>query len=466
MSDWAEPQESLLRRLASSGEGIADAEAKRRLRTAARPVGTRHLTTLQLALRQFSNPIIVILLGVAAVSALLGEASQSLIVIGIVVLSSALGFVQERGAVRAVQALLGSVSVHADVIRDGHEREVSVEHVVPGDVVVLRAGDVVPGDGRVIRSNHLRLDESSLTGEAFPRHKTSGVVDAATPLAQRSNMVHLGSYVASGEGRAVVTRTGADTEFGRIGSEVAARHLPTAFERGITSFGYMLMRATAVLVTVIFVVNVVVDRPVIDSILFSLALAVGLTPQMLPAIVTLSLSRGAVAMAKSKVIVKRLDAIEDVGSLDVLCTDKTGTITVGSVTVQESLDADGNDDPDVLRWAWLTARDQRGFPNPLDDAILRDARSATVSIPRRLSTAFDDDWSYEGEVPFDFARKRMTVVVRSKQQRLLVTKGALEPLLERCVAVARRDGNVVLTAEPAAADDDSRGVRGKLMHTY
>ncbi|NBU07054.1 MAG: hypothetical protein EBT38_05165 [Acidimicrobiia bacterium] len=294
-------------------------------------------------------------------------------------MSSVLGFAQERGAVRAVQALLGTVSVHADVIRDGREREVALVDVVPGDVVVLRAGDVVPGDCRLLSANHLRLDESSLTGEAFPRHKTPGIVNDDAPLAERTNMAHLGTYVSSGEGRAIVTCTGVETEFGKISGVVARQHLPTSFERGITAFGFMLMRATAVLVTLIFVVNVVIRRPVIDSVLFSLALAVGLTPQMLPAIVTFSLSRGAVAMAKSKVIVKRLDAIEDVGGLDILCTDKTGTITTGSVTVQESLSVDGRSDPRVLRWAWLTARHQKGFPNPLDDAILAD-RSATTEV--------------------------------------------------------------------------------------
>ena len=418
----------MLARLGSSRDGLSNSEALERRRHAARPLGIRHTSALRLALRQVSNPIIVILIGVAVVSAFLGEQSQATIVLAIVGLSSVLGFAQERGAVQAVHALLGSVSVHADVIREGNEREVSVNDVVPGDVVALRAGDVVPGDARVLWANHLRLDESSLTGEAFPRHKLAGVIDTNAALAERSNMVHFGTHVASGEGRVLVVRTGVDTEFGRISGEVAQQHLPTSFERGVTSFGYMLMRATALLVTAIFVVNVVIGRPVVDSVLFSLALAVGLTPQMLPAIVTLSLSRGAVAMAKSKVIVKRLDAIEDVGSLDILCTDKTGTITVGSVAVQESLDWSGRSDPRVVQWAWLTARHQKGFPNPLDEAIL----GMSLAPPEAWSVGPLESWSYEGEVPFDFTRKRMTVLVRSRRGKYLVSKGALEPLLERC----------------------------------
>ena len=429
MTDWSCREQELFERLHSSAQGLSEIDAREIRKRSPKPVGVHHTSMARLALRQFSNPIIIILIGVAAVSAFLGEQSQAVIVLAIVGMSSVLGFAQERGAVRAVQALLGTVSVHADVIRDGREREVALGDVVPGDVVVLRAGDVVPGDCRLLSANHLRLDESSLTGEAFPRHKTPGIVNDDAPLAERTNMAHLGTYVSSGEGRAIVTCTGVETEFGKISGVVARQHLPTSFERGITAFGFMLMRATAVLVTLIFVVNVVIRRPVIDSVLFSLALAVGLTPQMLPAIVTFSLSRGAVAMAKSKVIVKRLDAIEDVGGLDILCTDKTGTITTGSVTVQESLSVDGRSDPRVLRWAWLTARHQKGFPNPLDDAILAD-RSAS-----------DDDWSYEGEVPFDFTRKRMTVLVRSKRGRYMAAKGAFEPLLACCTHFDR-DGAI------------------------
>jgi len=385
----------------------------------------------------------VLLLCVSAVSTMLGELSQSLIVLAIVAISALLGFVQERGAVRAVQTLLGSVSVHADVLREGREREVALGDVVPGDVVVLRAGDVVPGDGRVLRANQLRIDEATLTGEAFPHSKTPGVLGQQVVLAARTNMVHFGTYVASGEGHVLVTRTGAATEFGRISGSVARQHLPTAFERGVTAFGLMLMRTTVVLVTAIFIVNLAFGRPVVDSILFSLALAVGLTPQMLPAIVTLGLSRGALAMARSKVIVKRLDAIEDVGGLDILCTDKTGTITVGSVTVQDGLDPSGRPDPRVLQWASLTARYQRGFPNPLDDAILDAVASPSGS------------WTFRGEVPFDFVRKRMSVLLASEHGTYLVTKGAFEPLFERCAFV--EDGGSAL---PVAA------ARGEVMQTF
>lgn len=311
--EWSESEQVLFERLGSCPIGLTESSAVEKYRRAPRSIGIVHATGLRLVMRQFVSPVTLILLGVSVVSAVLGEMSQSLIVLTIVGISALLGFLQERGAVRAVQTLLGTVSVHADVLRGGREREVGLAEVVPGDVVVLRSGDVVPGDGRVLRANQLRVDESALTGEAFPRSKTPGILGSRVSLAERTNMVHLGSYVASGEGHVLVTRTGTDTEFGRISGAVASQHLPTAFERGVTAFGLMLMRTTLVLVTAICLVNLAFGRPVGDSILFSLALAVGLMPQMLPAIVTVGLSRGAQAMAKSKVIVKRLDAIEDVG---------------------------------------------------------------------------------------------------------------------------------------------------------
>ena len=369
----------------------------------------------------------MLLVFAAVVSTVLGERVDAGIIVGIVALSGLLGFVQERGAVRAVETLLASVRVHADALRDGTECEVLVADVVPGDVVVLRAGDVVPGDARVIRANQLLIDESALTGEAFPRRKSPGVIPSAVSLPERWNCVHLGTHVASGEGAAVVVRTGTATEFGSVVEHVARAHVPTAFERGITRFGYLLMQATGVLVVGIFVVNVVLSRPVIDSLLFSVALAIGLTPQMLPAIVTLSLSRGAAAMSRRRVIVKRLDAIEDVGSLDVLCTDKTGTITVGTVGLAAALDAGGLPSERVARLARWNAEFQSGFANPIDVAIIASTAPAQPGVRRR------------GEVPFDFSRRRLSIVVEAPEETLLVTKGAVASVL-KCCARVRTDG--------------------------
>ena len=449
LDEWSLNEHELFAALRSTSEGLTTHDSATRLREAAPALGLRRTSAIRLLLRQFSNPTILILIGTAAIAAALGQIVESSIVITIVVVSGLLGFVQERTAVGAVHALLQSVSVHSEVLRDDVEKEVLSSEVVVGDVVVLRTGDVVPGDGRVIAANHLLVDEATLSGESYPLKKTPATLASATPRHERSNMVYCGTYVSSGEGRAVIVRTGRDTEFGRLTSHVSSEHLPTSFERGITSFGYLLMRAMVVLVLLVFVVNMVLRRPVIDSILFSLALAIGLTPQMLPAIVTLSLSRGARLMAKKRVIVKRLDAIEDIGGLDILCVDKTGTITEGDVVLQDHLDPLGSSDEFVLSLAHTNASLQRGFDNPIDQAIIDHASG------RPVSSVFIDD------IPFDFARRRLSVVVTDSNtdsaSRRLICKGALRSVIECCSTV--REGESVVPLDERRIEIDALGQR-------
>ncbi len=389
------------------------------------------MTEAALLVRQFRSPIILILLLAAALSMVLGELIDAAIVIVIVMVSGILGYYQERGAVRAIEALATSVRVHADVLRDGRECEIDISHVVAGDVVLLRVGDIVPGDGRILSANQLFLNEAVLTGENYPRNKSVGQVGVDTRIAERTNCVYFGTHVASGEGTVVLVATGKETEFGQVAEHIAQQHVPTSFERGITSFGFLLMQATALLVTAIFIFNLVLHRSVIDSLLFSLALTVGLTPQMLPAIITLSLSRGAIVMAKQHVIVKRLDAIEDVGSLDVLCTDKTGTLTVGSVGLSSAVDAEGRISENVRTLAWLNASLQTGFLNPMDSAITQSGTPA------------DSDRCLVGELPFDFHRKRLSVLVSDPAGFLLITKGAVESILSCCAHALDADGRLV-----------------------
>src|SRR5215218_7015364 len=353
----------------------------------------------------------------------LGDLSDGLIILVIVAASGALGFWQERTAGHAVDALMAQVRVEVEVRRGGGRVSVPVEEVVVGDLVVLRAGGVVPADGRLVRSQELLVDEAALTGESYTVEKRPGVVAADTPLAARSNSV------VSGAGEAIVARTGRATQFGAVSARLAARRLRTGFERGITQFGVLLVRAMVVLVTAIFVVNLVLHRPLVDSLLFSLALAVGLTPQLLPAIVSVSLSAGARRMAAEKVIVKRLDAIEDFGAMTVLCTDKTGTITAGAVHLDRAVDPSGRASEEVLRLARLNAGLQRSFPNPLDHAIL--AGAAPVEAGARLD-----------ELPYDFQRKRLSVLVDDRGSPLLVTKGVFDKVLEVC-ATAEVDGRTV-----------------------
>lgn len=426
---WSWSTEEAFAVLSSCKDGLASGEALSRLAIAPKSIGDRRVRWWHLLLRQFRSPIILLLVASGALSLVLGEVVDSLIIIGIIGLSGVLGFVQERGAVRAVESLLSSVRVHADVLRDGSESEITVAEVVYGDVVVLRAGDVVPGDALVLESSQMLVDESSLTGESYPVSKEPGVVDPATELGLRSNCVHLGTHVVSGSGRVLVARTGTDTEFGRVAEHVARAHVPTAFERGATQFGLLLMKATAVLVAAVFAINLALNRPFVDSLLFSLALAVGLTPQMLPAIVTLSLSKGASVMARQRVIVKRLDAIEDVGSLNLLCTDKTGTLTEGSVRLDSAVGVDGRPSDRVARLARWNSAMQTGFANPIDAAILQAVSPSGDSGARR--------W---GEIPYDFSRKRLSVGVRCGDESLLVTKGAVSEVLSCCEFVETANG--------------------------
>jgi Mg2+-importing ATPase len=314
---WSAPLEALLEETAAGGDGLPPEEAAQRLaRDGPNAIQAAHAHRgLRLLLAQFTSPIVLILVAATVLSIALGDAADGLIILVIIAASGALGFWQEHSAGEAVDALMAQVQVEVEVRSGGREVSVPVEAVVVGDVVVLGAGDVVPADCRVIRSQDLLVDEAALTGESYPAEKHPGEVDAATPLAGRFNCLFMGSHVVSGASEAVVARTGRATEFGAVSGRLAARRLRTGFERGITSFGLLLVRAMVVLVSAIFAINLVL-RPLVESLLFSLALAVGLTPQLLPAIVSISLSDGARRMAAEQVIVKRLDAIEDFGAMD------------------------------------------------------------------------------------------------------------------------------------------------------
>ena len=390
--------------------------------------GRLRTSRLSLLARQFRSPIILLLSAAALLSVFLGETTDSLIILAVVAVSGLLGFVQESGAVRAVDALLDSVRVHADVLRDGREMEVDLADVRVGDVVVLRPGDVVPGDGRVLEANNLTIDEAALTGETWPSRKRPGRDGDTDP----SGRAFLGTHVSSGAGTMLVESIAEATRFGSVVERVVKQHVPTAFERGITAFGLLLVRATTVLVAGDFVVNLSLGRALDDSLMFSLALAVGLTPQLLPAIVTLSLSRGATLMARDRVIVKRLDSIEDIGSLDVLCTDKTGTVTIGDVGLDSAIDIRGVPNERVRELAWWNARLQHGAPNPIDRAIV------ATEPPR------NDGVEWSGEIPFDFSRRRVSVAVSRDGEWTIVTKGAVESVMACCARARLDDGSTTL----------------------
>jgi Mg2+-importing ATPase len=317
------------------------------------------------------------------------------------------------------------------VIRDGITKEVPLEQIVPGDIVVLNAGDIIPGDGLVQESKDLFVDEAMLTGETFPVEKMTAVLPAETLLDQRTNALWMGTHVVSGSATALIVHTGKETEFGKVSERLKLRPQETEFEHGIRRFGYFLMEVTLLLVVGIFAINVYLGRPILDSFLFSLALAVGLTPQLLPAIISINLSHGAKRMAQKKVIVKRLSSIENFGSMNVICSDKTGTLTEGIVQLQSALDVDGNESEKVLLQAYINAFYETGFTNPIDEAI-------------RNNKHFDlSGYQKQDEIPYDFIRKRLSILVSYNNSHLMVTKGALQNVLDVCSSVETKDGKVV-----------------------
>jgi Mg2+-importing ATPase len=386
---------------------------------------------LTLLVSQFKSPIILILFFATGLSFFLHDPVDAFIILSIVIVSGLLGFWQERGASNAVAKLLSIIQIKAAVLRDGNSIEIPVEEIVPGDIVILNAGDIVPGDGLVQESKDLFVDEAMLTGETFPVEKVVSVLPPETQLGQRTNALWMGTHVVSGNATALIVRTGRETEFGKVSERLKLRPQQTEFERGIKQFGYFLMEVTLVLVVAIFAINVYLARPVLDSFLFSLALAVGLTPQLLPAIISINLSHGAKRMAQKKVIVKRLASIENFGSMNVICSDKTGTLTEGIVQLQSAFDVDGAPSDKVLLHAYINAFYETGFTNPIDEAI-RNYRKLDLS-----------GYQKQDEIPYDFLRKRLSILASHDNTNLMVTKGALLNVLAVCTNVETGDGSIV-----------------------
>jgi Mg2+-importing ATPase len=368
------------------------------------------------------------LVAAAIISIYLHDSIDAVIILVIVLAGGLLGFFQERGAAGAVEKLMSLVEAKAKVLRDGAPVDSPLAGVVPGDVVLLSAGATAPGDCLLLESRDLFADEATLTGETFPAEKSVSILPADTPLAKRTNVVFLGTHIVSGSASALVVAIGKDTQFGQVSERLKLRPPETDFERGIRRFGYLLMEVTLLLVICIFAFNVYLHRPVLDSFLFSLALAVGLTPQLLPAIVSINLAAGAKRMAARKVIVKRLSSIENFGSMNILCTDKTGTLTEGEVTLQAVTDLDGKESSAGLLCVYLNATFESGFASPIDAAI------------RKHCVLDVTAWKKLDEVPYDFLRKRLTVLVSGPEGHLMLTKGALATVLEVCTTAEDASG--------------------------
>jgi Mg2+-importing ATPase len=431
---WNIPVDELLSSLGTSLQGLSRKDAEERLLQSGSQITGAHVKTneIKLFLSQFKSPVILLLLFAATLSFALADAADTIIILIIVFVSGVLGFWQERGAANAVQKLLATVQIKAKVRRDVAAVDIPVASVVKGDLILLSAGDVITGDSRLLESKDLFVDEACLTGETFPVEKLVGVLPVEAALSARTNILFMGTHVVTGTATAVVVMTGKDTEFGKISETLKLRPPETEFERGIRQFGYLLMEVTLLLLITVFAINVFFSRPVLESLIFALALAVGVTPQLLPAIISVNLAHGAKRMAKEKVIVKRLSAIENFGSMNVLCSDKTGTLTEGTVRVQSAVDIDGQEDTTVLLYANLNARFQAGYANPIDEAI--------VSY-QAINVA---EYQKVGEVPYDFIRKRLSVLVRKDNHDIIVTKGALSNVLDVCKLAQTSAGTVEL----------------------
>ncbi len=432
-SFWNLPAEQVLDKLKSSLQGLSRPEAQQRLiQYGANSLKQkRQSNTLLLLLNQFKSPIILILMVAAILSGFLGDPIDAVIILIIILISGLLGFWQERGATDAVAKLLALVQVKATVLREGQSQEIPNQDVVPGDIVLLAAGNSIPGDCLILESKDLSVNEAALTGETYPADKLSGILPIEVGLSKRTNTLYMGTNVISGTAKAVVVLSGKQTEFGKISERLKLRPPETEFERGISKFGYFLLQVTLTLVILIFLANVYLKRPVLESFLFSLALAVGLTPQLLPAIVSVNLARGAKQMAKKKVIVKRLPAIENFGSMNIFCTDKTGTLTEGEVKIHAAVDVEGKESDRVLLYAYLNASSESGFVNPIDTAI-REHKQFDISSYHKLD-----------EVPYDFNRKRLSILFAKENTHLIVTKGALPTILAVCSTVETGKGETI-----------------------
>jgi len=425
----------LLKHFETSLSGLDTEEAKRRLRHYGpnQPVVSRQPTLVAQVLNRIANPLVIVLLIASALSALAGDAASFIIVAIIVTISVSMDYLQERRAQNTIEALRETVALRARTIRDGKETLISTPELVPGDIINLAAGDLVPADGRIIRARDCFVSEALLTGEPYPVEK----VDFASKqrrvdLPSSADAVLAGTSIMSGMASILVCVTGPQTQLGQLAYALVSKPPPTAFEVGLQRFSALILRITGLLVIFVLAESMAFQRPWLESLMFALALAVGLTPELLPMIVTVTLARGALRLAHDRVVVKRLAAIHNLGAMDVLCTDKTGTLIESKIALINHVDASGKDSQRVFELAYLNSFFETGLKNPLDEAIL----------------AHDDGdvagWRKLDEAPFDFQRRRSSVLLEQDHSRLLIVKGAPEAVLCLCASFEKPNG----TAEP------------------
>ena len=426
---WSIPTEKLMLTLQTDISGLSNEEAQKRLKEYGENTIKKQekATKLILFLGQLKNPIMLILIFATIVSASTGDLTDATIILAIILGSSILSFFQEYRASNAVEELRAKVQIKSIVLRDGKLEEMPARMIVPGDIIKFSAGSFISVDGLVLEANEFSVNEAILTGESIPAEKEPGILAEDSSTEERTNCVFMGTNVHRGTATVLAVATGENTEFGQIAGQLKLRPPETDFERGVRRFGYMLTEIMLILTLAVFAINVYFKEPVINSLLFAVALAVGITPQMLPAIVSITLSKGSHNMSKEGVIVRRLNAIENFGSMDTLCTDKTGTLTEGDVRFDGAVDVAGKKSEDVFRLAYLNASLQVGMDNSLDDTIVAFKKIDTSSVKR------------QGEIPLDFTRERLSIIVEENKQYLMITKGALNHVLETCAFVQQED---------------------------
>jgi len=415
--------ELLFEKLKTSKKGLTEEEAKKRLEDYGynEPARKKKRTILIQIISKFINPLVIVLLIIAVFSLFFGEKISALLVILMAIMSVFLSFIQEHRAGKEVEKLSEMVHATATIYRNSKAKEVKIREIVPGDIVDLFAGDMIPADLRIISGKDLFINQASLTGESFPMEKMAEPIHhKSNSISELSNIAFMGSSVVSGTGLGVVIKTGIATQFGELSRKLATMRIETSFDKGVNKFTWLMIRFMLVLVAVIFTINALIKGNLIEALLFSLAVAVGLTPQMLPMLVAINLSKGAIAMSKKQVIVKRLNSIQNFGAMDVLCTDKTGTLTLNRIILERHCDVIRRDSEDVLRFAYINSFYQTGLKNILDRAILRHEKLLIKQYKK------------VDELPFDFSRKIMSVVVEMDGKHRIIAKGAPEEIFKKC----------------------------------
>jgi Mg2+-importing ATPase len=418
------PVENVLADLGSSQSGLTSEQAAKHLEIYGpnEVAKQKKRKAIVKFLLNFKNPLVIILLIASLISGASRDWPDTIIILVIILFSVILTFFQESRAEDAAEELRRRVATTVTVMREGKKCEIRLSDVVPGDIVSLSAGDIVPADSRLMSSKDFYVDQSALTGESFPAEKIASAVgpECIPTITEWRNYLFMGTSVVSGSATAAVVKTGGSTEYGKIVRALVARRPETEFEKGLKRFGYLIMQVTFLLVIFVFFINALNNRGLVESLLFSVSLAVGLTPELLPLILTINLSKGALAMSKKGVIVKQLSSIQNFGNMDVLCTDKTGTLTENKVTLLLHIDMEGKDDDKVLLYSFLNSHFQTGLSSPLDEAILS---YRTIDVT---------DYQKIDEVPFDFVRRRVSVVTQHSGERFFITKGAPEEIVKVC----------------------------------